>query len=291
MSIKEKGYAHWDGKLKKMKFPWKPITRYGIKLTFKKKFFKFSFFLTLIPALIYLAGIYASEKIEDFSFLTRDTDTLSFLKVDPKYFSSYFTNEFLLFMIVLLMVFCGAGLISDDLKYNSLQLYFSRPIKKNDYFMGKAAVIAFFIFIVTLIPGIMFIIMKLIFSGSFRFLASFPWLFFSVIGYSIFITTFFAFYTLFISSINKNRRYVGIFIFGLYFFSEIIFGIFFGIFKSKYFALLSLKINLQQVGAGFFGQKPAYDIPWILSFFIIIMICILAAIVLKSKIRSVEVVK
>jgi len=291
MSIKEKGYAHWDGKLNKMKFPWKPITRYGIKLTFKKKFFKFSFFLTLVPALIYLAGIYASEKIEDFSFLTRDTDTLSFLKVDPKYFSSYFTNEFLLFMIVLLMVFCGAGLISDDLKYNSLQLYFSRPIKKNDYFMGKAAVLAFFIFIVTLIPGIMFIILKLIFSGSFRFLASFPWLFFSVIGYSIFITTFFAFYTLFISSINKNRRYVGIFIFGLYFFSEIIFGIFFGIFKSKYFALLSLKINLQQVGAGFFGQKPVYDIPWILSFFIIIMICILAAIVLKSKIRSVEVVK
>ena len=291
MSIKEKGYTHWDGELIKMKFPWKPITLNGIKLTFKKRIFKFSFFLTLVPAFIYLAGIYASEKIEDFSFLTRDSDTLSFLKVGPKYFSSYFTSDILLFMVILLMVFCGAGLISDDLKYNSLQLYFSRPIKKNDYFIGKAAVIAFFIFIVTLIPGIVFIIIKLIFSGSFKFLA------FTIgektydIDSPVFITTFFAFYTLFLSSINKNRRYVAILIFGLYFFSEIIFGIFFGIFKSKYFALLSLKVNLQQVGAGFFGQKPAYDIPWILSFFIITMICILAAIVLKGKVRSVEIVK
>ncbi len=44
MPIREKGYTHWDGEFQPKKFFWWPITRYGIKLTFKKKFFKFVFF-------------------------------------------------------------------------------------------------------------------------------------------------------------------------------------------------------------------------------------------------------
>ena len=289
MTIKEKGYTHWDGELKDGRFPWWPITRFGIKLTFKKKFFKFFFFMTLVPAVVYLVGIYISERLEDFNFMIREST--EFLQINPAYFKSYFTNEGLLFMIVIVLVFAGAGLISDDLKYNSLQLYFSRPLKKKDYFIGKAAVIVFFLFIVTLIPGFVFIIMKLVFSGSFKFFASYPWLILSVIAYSILVTAFFAFYSLFLSSISKNRRYVAILIFGLYFFSDIIYEIFYGIFKSPYFSLFSLKINLQQVGAVIFNQKTQYTVSWVYSLLIIIGICILAALVLKKKIRGVEIVK
>ncbi|MCK4429665.1 MAG: hypothetical protein KAW19_00025 [Candidatus Aminicenantes bacterium] len=289
MTIKEKGYTHWDGELKDGRFPWWPITRFGIKLTFKKKFFKFFFFMTLVPAVVYLVGIYISERLEDFSFMVRESK--EFLQINPAYFKSYFTNEGLLFMIVIVLVFAGAGLISDDLKYNSLQLYFSRPLKKKDYFIGKAAVIVFFLFIVTLIPGLVFIIMKIVFSGSFKFFTSYPWLILSVIAYSIFVTVFFAFYSLFLSSIGKNRRYVAILIFGLYFFSDIIYEIFYGIFKSPYFSLFSLKINLQQVGAFIFNQKTQYAVSWVYSLLIIIGICILSAFVLKKRIRGVEIVK
>lgn len=289
MTIKEKGYTHWDGELKDGRFPWRPITRFGIKLTFKKKFFKFFFFMTLVPSVVYLVGIYISERLEDFSFMVRESTKL--LQINPAYFKSYFTNEGLLFMIVIVLVFAGAGLISDDLKYNSLQLYFSRPLKKKDYFIGKAAVIVFFLFIVTLIPGLVFIIMKIVFSGSFKFFTSYPWLILSVIAYSILVTAFFAFYSLFLSSISKNRRYVAILIFGLYFFSDIIYEIFYGIFKNPYFSLFSLKINLQQVGAVIFNQKTQYAVSWVYSLLIIIGICILAALVLKKKIRGVEIVK
>jgi len=289
MTIKEKGYTHWDGELKDGRFPWWPITRFGIKLTFKKKFFKFFFFMTLVPAVVYLVGIYISERLEDFNFMIREST--EFLQINPTYFKSYFTNEGLLFMIVIVLVFAGAGLISDDLKYNSLQLYFSRPLKKKEYFIGKAAIIVFFLFIVTLIPGLVFIIMKLVFSGSFKFFASYPWLILSVIAYSILVTAFFAFASLFLSSMSKNRRYVAILIFGLYFFSDIIYEIFYGIFKNPYFSLFSLKINLQQVGAVIFNQKTQYAVSWIYSLLIIIGICILAALVLKKKIRGVEIIK
>jgi len=221
MTIKEKGYAHWDGELQDGKLPWWPITRIGIKLTFKRKFFKFFFALTLIPALVWLVGIYVSERLEDFKFMMEGNQT-DFLNVNPLYFKTYFTNDFLLFMMIMILVFCGAGLIADDLRHNALQLYFARPLKKRDYLTGKAAVIFFFLLIVTLIPGIVFILFKLIFAGNLQFFTSYPWLILSVIAYSLLVTTFFAFYTLLLSSIGKNRRYVAILIFGVYIFSDII---------------------------------------------------------------------
>ncbi len=63
MTIKERGYTHWEGELKDGRFPWWPITRIGIKLTFKRKFFKFFYAFTLIPALVWLVGIYISERL------------------------------------------------------------------------------------------------------------------------------------------------------------------------------------------------------------------------------------
>jgi len=289
MSIKERGYTHWDGELQDGRFPWWPITRIGIKLTFKKKFFKFVFALTLIPALVWLVGIYVSERLEDFKFMMEgETD---FLNVNPLYFKTYFTNEFLLFMVVAILVFCGAGLIADDLRHNALQLYFARPLKKADYLLGKAAVIFFFLLILTMVPGIVFIIFKLIFAGNLQFFASYPWLILSVIAYSLFLTTFFACYTLLLSSIGKNRRYVAILIFGVYIFSDIFYAIFYEIFRSRYFSLLSIKSNLQQVGAVLFNQKTPVNIPWFYSLLAIVAICLFSAYILKRKVRGVEIIK
>ena len=94
MTIKEKGYTHWDGELSEGKLPWLPITRWGIKLTFKKKFFKFLFFLSLVPAIVFLAGIYISERLEDFRFMM--SESAEFVQINPAYFKTYFTNDFLL---------------------------------------------------------------------------------------------------------------------------------------------------------------------------------------------------
>ncbi len=289
MTIKEKGYSHWDGEFLVKKFPWWPITRYGIKLTFMRKLFKFTLPLSLLPAVFFLTGIYISERLEDFPFLRGETS--QFLQIGPSYFKTYFTIGFMLFIMLMITIFCGASLISDDLKHNSLQLYFSRPLKKKDYFLGKIAVIVFFLFIITLIPGLVLFIMKLVFSGSLKFFISYPWLPLSIIGYSFIVTGFFSFYALLLSSLSKNRRLVAILIFGIYFLSDIIYLIFRMEFRSHYFSLVSLRANLQQVGAHIFGQKTPYDISWIFSFLVLLAICVIAGFVLRNKVKGVEIVK
>lgn len=291
MSIKEKGYVHWEGEFLDSRLPWLPITRMGVMLTFKRKFFKPLFFLSLVPALVFLVGIYISERLEDFPFITQESDALSFLTVDPRYFYNYYTFATLMFMIVMILVFSGAGLIADDLRYNALQLYFSRPITKLDYLLGKASVIVFFLFMVTLIPGIVFILMKMLFAGSPAFLGKHPLLLVSVIGYSLLVMAFFSFFTLLLSAITKNRRYVAVLIFGLYLFSDVLYNIFNAIFHNHIFALLSIRANFRQMAAVLFGQDLPYDVPWLLSLLVILGICGLSALVLARQVRSVEVLK
>jgi ABC-type transport system involved in multi-copper enzyme maturation permease subunit len=289
MFIKEKGYAHWDGELKKKKFPWMPITRYGIKLAFRKKSFRFFFYGALAPSGVFLIGIYVSERLEDFRSMIGETSR--FVNINPAYFKYLLASDFLLFCLIILLLLCGAGLISDDLKYNSIQLYFSRPLKKREYFFGKVSVIVFFLFLVTLVPGLILFIMKMVFAGNLKFFASYPWLPLSIIGYSVLVTAFFSFYGLFLSSLSKNSRYVAVLIFGIYFFSHIVFRIFNGIFNNPYFSLLSIRANLQQMGAFFFNQKAPNAVPWIYSLLVLSGICVLAGFVLKKRIRGVEVVK
>ena len=124
-----------------------------------------------------------------------------------------------------------------------------------------------------------------------KFFLDYPFLPLSIVGFSILLAVFFTLYTLLLSSISKNKRYVIILIVGIYFFSEILFAIFYDIFRDPYLSLLSLKVNLQQLGAAFFGVKAPYDIPWIYPLLVLSCVCCLAGYILVKKVKGVVVVK
>ena len=47
----------------------------------------------------------------------------------------------LLVALALLVLLVGPSLISQDLRFNAIPLYFSRPLRRFDYFVGKLGVI------------------------------------------------------------------------------------------------------------------------------------------------------
>lgn len=288
-TVKEKGYSHWDGTLGGRRFPWWPITRTGIQLAFKKKAFRFFFAAAFLPAFVALGGLYVSERLEDFKALVQSNRTL--LAIDPGYFKTFLTNGGALFGLILVLVFAAAGLIADDLKHSSLQLYFSRPLRKRDYLVGKMSVIAFFVLILTAVPYLVLVLFKLVFAGNLKFLAEYPWLPLSILGWSAFLTVFFAFYVLLLSASSRNTRYVSVLIFATYLFSDALGGILLAIFRTPYVWLVSLRANLQQIGAFLFGLKLPLAVPAGWSFAVLAGICVLSAAVLSRKVRGVEVIK
>jgi hypothetical protein len=90
-TVRAKGYAHWDGRPVDRRFPWWPITRMGIQLAFRKKRFKLAFAMSFAPAFVFLAGLYISERLEDFQAFVRGSDRL--LNITPDYFKIYLTNN------------------------------------------------------------------------------------------------------------------------------------------------------------------------------------------------------
>jgi ABC-type transport system involved in multi-copper enzyme maturation permease subunit len=288
-AVRAKGYSHWDGALRERRFPWWPITRTGVQLAFRKKFFRFVFALAFMPPFIALAGLYVSERLEDFKALVRSNKAL--LSIDPAYFKNFMTNGFSVFSLLLVLVLAAAGLIADDLRHNSLQLYFARPLGKKDYIAGKMSVIAFFVLILTALPYLVLIVFKLIFAGNLKFLAQYPWLPLSVVAWSALLTVFLACFIMLLSATSRSTRYVSILIFTTYLFSAALAGILRGIFRTPYMGLFSIPANLQQAGAFFFGQKPPLPIPAVWSFAVLGAICVLALVVLDRKIRGVEVIK
>jgi ABC-type transport system involved in multi-copper enzyme maturation permease subunit len=286
-TVREKGYYHWEGQLVERRFRWWPITRTGILLAFKKRGFRFLFAGAFLPGVVLLAFIYMSENLESFQAMVRSSDRL--INVTPGSFKLFFTIP--LFLWLLMLVFAGSGLVADDLKHNSLQIYFSRPLRKKDYILGKMAVVFFFILAVTLVPGLLVYIFKLIFAGSFKFFLEYPWLLLSIVGFSAFLAVFFAFYTLLLSGLSKNSRYVMILVFMVYLFSHILYGILQSIFKTPYMALFSIRENIDQVGALVFAQKPAHPVPVLWSCLVLAGICGLSVIVLHRRIRGVEVIR
>ncbi len=162
MDIREKGYSHWQGELKTSGSNWLPIFFNGIKAVFRKKFAKLIFAFSGSTFVIFLIAVYVSTKPE----LRILSELVRLLKSDADLFKTFYSNGFLTFMLVILSIFSGADLISSDLKFKAFPLYFARPLSRLDYLLGKFSIILFYLLLFTMVPGILLLLFKMIFTGS-----------------------------------------------------------------------------------------------------------------------------
>ena len=65
-------------------------------------------------------------------------------------------------MVLVLLV--GPNLISQDLRYNALPLYFSRPLRRMDYLAGKLGVIVALLVAIIIVPSLVAYMFGLLFS-------------------------------------------------------------------------------------------------------------------------------
>ncbi|WP_337177394.1 hypothetical protein [Paludisphaera sp.] len=176
MPILDQGYQHWDGKLAGRGLRWLAITRQGVKAQFKNRWMVSTLVGALAPALalagfLVLWGLFEQQAtiLEPILFLFRDLPQE--IRDGPKAFrATFWTLAFALFFQVqtffafLLVMLVGPDLISQDLRFNALPLYLSRPLRRVDYFLGKFGVIATFLVAIMLAPALLAYLIGLAFS-------------------------------------------------------------------------------------------------------------------------------
>lgn len=282
MTIREKGYHRWDGQLQPSTFPWLPMFFNGIKAAFKKKFAKGVFIFCASPFFAFLIGIYVSSHPEVPLF--REIARL-FIRSEPVFFYTFLTNDFTTFLLVLLGAFLGAELISEDVKFNSFPLYFSRPLDRKDYIFGKFSILMSYFLLFSAVPGILLYIFKIIFTGKIAIG------FHTLLGLIV-VPPVVAFYiaslVLLLSSFSRSARHVKIFIFIILFLSRGISRLLVEIFDNAYFYLISIPDIIKQTGTFIFNIAPEHRYPGWVSLVVIVALSLGAYWLLYHRIGKLE---
>src|SRR5205085_60244 len=174
MPIFDQGYQHWQGPLAGHAWRWLAIARHGVHVQLKGRVLRLLLLVAWLPAIalvvtLALWGLMEQGSQSVLGLLGRllppgmlDEPQAYRAAVWTLAYSFFFKFE--MFFIMLLVVVAGPNLVSADLRFNALPLYFSRPLGRVDYFLGKLGVIAALVGAVAVVPAVFAYVLGVCFS-------------------------------------------------------------------------------------------------------------------------------
>jgi ABC-2 type transport system permease protein len=226
MPIFDQGYQHWSGQLSGHAWRWLAITRHGVRIGMQSRILRLALLFAWLPALVLAFMLCVWGMVERKNELVTPVLDLLVeiglldrrLAADPQHYRvvvwtiSY--DRFLwaeLYVSMVLVVLVGPNLISQDLRFNALPLYFSRPLRRIDYFVGKLGIITTFLGMVIIVPSLIAYALGLLFSMDITILRDTLPLLGSATAYGLLIAVSAGLFMLALSSLTRNSRYVALF--------------------------------------------------------------------------------
>jgi ABC-2 type transport system permease protein len=111
---------------------------------------------------------------------------------------------------MILVMIVGPSLISQDLRFNALPLYFSRPLRRVDYFLGKLGVVGWFLAMVMIFPSLIAYVLGLLFSLDLSIIPDTLPVLMGSIAYGLLVSLVSGLVILALSSLSRNSRYVAL---------------------------------------------------------------------------------
>ena len=278
MPIHDQSYRHYQGGKAAPGHSWTVIAWAGILSLIKKRAFLVILLAGWVQFFVRAIGFYFSTTLQQ----------VPVLGASPAAFRSFLDWQG--FIVFVITVYVGAGLIANDRRANALQLYLSKPLLRSEYIAGKLAVLFVFLLMVTLMPALMLLVVQVILAGSFSFLKSNLFLIPAITLAALLQVSLASVTMLALSSLSKSARFVAIMYVGILFFTKAIFGVLYAITGTTAVSWISLGDDLAQVVDVIFRQTPRYVTPWQVSLLVIIAAIVVSLSILERRVRGVEVV-
>ena len=276
--IHDQSYRHYAGGKAVPGRSWTVIAWAGIMTFVKKRAFLGLMIFALAPFIVRAVQMWTSANYPQ----------LAMLAPTPETFRQFLEQQD--FFVFVITVYVGAGLIANDRRANALQIYLSKPLMRSEYILGKLAVLFTFLVLVTLVPAMLLLFLKVIFDGNFTFLRNNLFLIPAITVGALLQVTLASFTMLALSSLSKSARYVGILYVGITFFTTAIYGALYAITGSSRVSWISIGANVSQVVDVVFRLKPRYATPWEVSLLVIIGLVVVSISILERRVRGVEIV-
>jgi ABC-2 type transport system permease protein len=278
MPIHDQGYRRYEGKREPHGRTWWVIARAGVMERLRERKFLGLLLFASVPFFVRTVMLYLGSNVPQ----------ATFLEATPATFREFLDQQSI--FVFFITIYVGSGLIANDRRANALQIYLSKPLTRIEYVTGKLVTLLIFLTAVTWVPGILLLLLQMMFAGNFTFLRANLFLFPAITLFSAILVLFSAFAMLALSSLSKSRRFVAMMYAGLIFFTAAMYQALSGITTSRAWAVISPEDTLDVVAAVIFRSPGTPSVPMWAALLTIGVIIAISVWILERRVRGVEVV-
>jgi ABC-2 type transport system permease protein len=239
MPIFDQGYQHWNGPLSGHAWRWLAVARQGVRATLQGRVVRLLLLGAWMPA-VGLVTVLATwglleQQAESVLTVLRRMLPADVIAQPQEYRKAVWTVAYSFFFkaelagALFLVLVVGPNLISRDLRFNALPLYFSRPLRRFDYFLGKLGVIGFFLAATAIGPAVVAYLLGVAFSLDLGVVRDTHRLLWGGALYGLIVTLSAGTLMLALSSLSRRSIYVGLTWAGFCFLTLMLSGILLGV--------------------------------------------------------------
>jgi ABC-type transport system involved in multi-copper enzyme maturation permease subunit len=278
MPIHDQGYRRYAGRREAHGRTWLVIARAGLMEKMRERKFFVFLLVAFLPFIVRTVQLYVAANYQQASFFAPT----------PSLFKDYLSQQS--FFVFIITLYVGSGLIANDRRANALQIYLSKPLTRVDYVVGKLATLLIFLTGVTWVPGILLLLMQILFAGNLTFLKANLFLFPAITVYAAAIVLTSSFSMLALSSLSKSRRFVAVMYAGLIFFTAAMYQALKAITGMSAWAFISPGDVLDVLANAIFRTPAPRAIPVSAAILFVVLLLGASVAVLERRVRGVEVV-
>lgn len=299
-------YRRFQGELRPTRWLFRPIAASGVRIALKSKWPLLLFVPTLITTVIFSFVVYAKFALEQgmtpgalagsnaqASAGVAMVGAMASKMIEVR--DTIVSSSFVLgFFSVLLLAWYGAGLVCEDRRVGAHLLYFSRPLSRLEYAIGKLLTVGTFVFASVLIPGVVITFFAIFSSPEWSFLKDQWPVILHVLAGSLVHTIALSSVVLAISSLASRRLYALIATVGFFVLTQVVGMLLAQLQHDARWMAIGPLANVRRVTAAIFGVEriPGFRLGWPteLSAWVLVGYVVVAWIVLLRRVKAMEVV-
>lgn len=185
----------------------------------------------------------------------------------------------------------GSKMIATDMNERSYNLYFSRPITKTDYLIGKFGTLNILLAMVTMVPTLVaYMFLVLLSDISDTYIWDHLWVWGAIVVQSMVVMLTFSTLSLAFSSLTSRRFYAAAAFVVIFIATTILAQIAMGGFGLEEGPLISLNDNFDIIGRNVFDMGDTRDLefPWYYSVFVLTALWVVCSLAVWMKVERTE---
>src|SRR5688500_17019369 len=278
MPIHDQGYRRYGGRREPHGRTWWVIAKAGLMERLRERKFLGLLLVAWLPFIVRAVQMYLAANIPQAAMLAPTAST----------FREFIDQQSI--FVFFITIYVGSGLIANDRRANALQIYLSKPLTRVEYVAGKLVTLVLLLSAVTLLPGILLLLLQILFAGNFTFLRANLFVIPAITLFSAVLVLLSAFAMLALSSLSKSRRFVAMMYAGLIFFTAAMYQALRGMTSSRAWAVISPEDVLDVVGAVVFRSPGTPAIPMWGALLVVLVLIAASLWILERRVSGVEVV-